>query len=173
METMKAILTRRSVRRYEPRPVPAEALDAVLEAAMCAPSAGNEAPWRFVVIEDRKLLGAVPSFHPNARMMAEAPVAIAVCGDLSLLKYEGFWVQDLSAATQNILLAAHDAGLGAVWVGIYPREDRVAAVRSLLGLPEGVVPFAIVPLGYPAVKKEAPRRWDRSRVHRNRYPEPY
>ncbi len=169
MDAIEAILSRRSIRRYTPQPVPEAAIRQLLEAAMSAPSAGNEQPWQFVVITDRRIFDEIPRFHPYAEMVKEASVAILVCGDLRLEKYRGHWVQDCSAATQNILLAAHAKGLGAVWVGIYPTEDRVARFRELLGLPNQIVPLCLVPLGYPAEQISRPERYEASRVHQNRW----
>ncbi len=169
MDAMDAILSRRSIRRYTGEPVPETAIRDILAAAMSAPSAGDERPWQFVVVTDRAVLAEVPRFHPHARMVPDAAAAILVCGDQALEKHAGFWVQDCSAATQNILLAACAKGLGAVWVGIYPREDRVAAIRSLFGLPGRVVPLALVPLGVPAVRKDPEDRFDAGRVHRERW----
>jgi nitroreductase len=102
-------------------------------------------------------------------MVPEAPVAIVVCGDLRLETYTGYWVQDCSAATQNILLAAHAKGLGAVWVGIYPKEDRVNRLQKLLGLPPEVIPLALIPVGVPAERIPPARRFDPSRIHRDRW----
>ncbi|HBX43835.1 MAG TPA: nitroreductase family protein [Deltaproteobacteria bacterium] len=169
METMEAILTRRSIRRYTGERVPNPVIEEILRAAMQAPSAGNEQPWHFVVITDRATLREVPRFHPHANMVPDAPVAVLVCGDLSREKHEGFWVQDCSAATQNILLAAHAKGLGAVWVGIHPREDRVFGFRKLLELPDHVVPLALVPIGFPEARKPEEERFDRSRIHSERW----
>ena len=166
---MKAILTRRSIRKYKPQAVPDEIITELLTAAMCAPSAGNEQPWEFVVINDRKLLDRIPEFHPYATMLKEAPVAILVCGDLKREKHKGYWVQDCSAATENMLIAVNEKKLGAVWLGIYPREERVAGLRKLLGIPENIVPFSLIAIGYPAEVKEPADRFDPSRVHQNRW----
>ncbi|MBI5103181.1 MAG: nitroreductase family protein [Nitrospirae bacterium] len=166
---MQAILTRRSIRKYTSQPVPEKIITGVLEAAMSAPSAGNQQPWHFVVITDRETLDSIPVFHPHTLMLKEASTAILVCGDPSLEKHQGYWVQDCAAATQNLLLAAHALGLGAVWTGFYPREDRVIKTRQLLGLPEHVIPLALVPIGYPAEEKPPAKRYDASRVHFNRW----
>ena len=166
---MKAILTRRSIRKYKPQSVPDEIIAELLTAAMCAPSAGNEQPWEFVVINDRKLLNRIPEFHPYATMLKEAPVAILVCGDLKREKHKGYWVQDCSAATENILIAVSEKKLGAVWLGIYPREERVAGIRKLLGIPENIVPFSLIAIGYPAEVKEPADRFDPVRIHQNRW----
>ena len=167
MDVLEAILSRRSIRRYTAEPVPEEVVDTLLKAAMNAPSGDNEQPWHFIVVTDRAILDAVPTFHTHARMMGEAPVAIIVCGDPRLEKHSGLWPLDCSAATENILLAAHGAGLGAVWVSIYPWPERIDGMRKLVGLPEAVIPFCIVPVGFPAVSKPNPDRFDRLRVHRN------
>lgn len=164
---MKAILNRRSIRKYTAQPVPDQLLIELLEAAMCAPSAGNEQPWQFVIIDRRAILNEIPKFHPYAGMLAEAPVAILVCGDQERDLHRGYWVQDCSAATENILIAAQDKGLGAVWVGIYPREERVRALRELLALPAHIVPFALVSIGYPAEEKPPANRFDAGRIHYN------
>ena len=169
MDTLEAIHTRRSIRQYKPGVVSDETLREVLAAAMSAPSAGNEQPWHFVVVTDRTALRKIPVIHPYAAMAAHAPAAVLVCGDVGLEVYHGFWVQDCSAATQNILLAAHALGLGAVWCGVHPVPDRVEAFRSLFALPERVIPFALIPLGVPA---EAPRPADRfmpDRIHRDNW----
>jgi nitroreductase len=170
MDAMDAILTRRSIRRYTGEPVPAPLIDELLAAAMSAPSSKNQQSWHFVVITDRALLREVPSFHPYAKMVPDAPAAILVCGDLQRDDY-GFWVQDCSAATQNILLAAHAKGLGAVWLGVHPLEERVLGFRRLVGTPEHIVPFSLVPIGFPAAGKPREDRFDRSRIHANRWRE--
>ena len=169
MDAIEAIFTRRSIRRYTAQSVPESAIRHVLEAGMSAPSAGNEQPWHFVVISDRRILDEIPRFHPYAEMLKEASVALLVCGDLRLEKYPDHWAQDCSAATQNILLAAHAAGLGAVWVGLYPSKDRVARIQKLVSLPSHVVPLCLVPLGYPAEQIPRADRYQASRVHHNHW----
>ena len=169
MEAMETILSRRSVRSYLPRPVPREAIRKLLEGAMSAPSAGNQQPWHFLVIDDRKILDAMPSVHPYSQMLREAPLAILICGDLELEKHKGFWVQDCSAAAQNLLLAAHAQNLGAVWLGVYPREDRVTGFQKMFGLPRNLVPFCIVSIGYPAEKIPRAHRYNASRVYHNEF----
>jgi nitroreductase len=169
MDAMDAILSRRSVRRYTAQPVPEQTIKELLEAAMSAPSAGNQQPWHFVVIKDRSILDEIPKYHPYSEMLKEASVAILVCGDLKSEKHKGFWVQDCSAATQNILIAAHAKGLGAVWLGIYPDEQRADAIRELLDMPGHIVPLSLIPVGYPAEKKPRPDRYDASRIHQNKW----
>jgi len=167
VEAMKAILSRRSIRRYTSKEIPEELIKDLLKAAMSAPSAGNQQPWQFVVINDRTILDEIPKFHPYAQMLTQAPVAILVCGDLKRETHRGYWIQDCSAATQNILLAAHAKGLGAVWLGIYPREERVKGMRKLLNIPEQVIPFSLISIGYPAEQKPPSNRYDESRIHYN------
>jgi nitroreductase len=169
MDAMNALLTRKCIRVYTPKRVSRELIQEVLEAAMCAPSAGNERPWHFVVLTDRALLDGIPKFHPYAAMLKHASTAILVCGDPTIEKHQGYWVLDCAAATENILLAAHAKGLGAVWCGIYPTPDRVVNMRALLDLPAQVIPFSLIPLGFPAEEKKAGDRFDASRVHENRW----
>ncbi len=166
MDAMEAILSRRSIRRYTDKPVPEEIIRELLEAAMSAPSANNQQPWQFVTIDDRRILDEIPRFHPYAQMLKEASWAIAVCGDTDLA-LSGYWIQDCSAATQNILVAAHARGLGAVWLGVHPQEKRVKEVQKLLGLPEHVIPLCLISMGYPAEQKPPSNRYNESRVHHN------
>lgn len=170
MDAIECIRTRRSVRQYGAGAVPEEALKEILESAMCAPSAGNEQPWHFVVLKDREILKRIPSFHPYAKMAPSASVAILVCGEPRLEKHKGFWVQDCAAATQNLLLAAHALGFGGVWVGVHPKEEREQGFRDLLNIPAHVVPFALVPLGAPAEKTGQVPRYRADRVHADRWP---
>jgi nitroreductase len=171
MEAMEAILSRRSIRKYTPDPVPEEAIRRLLEAAMAAPSAGDERPWHFVVITDKAAFAAIPAFHPYAQCVPKASAAILVCADLALSKYPPteWWPQDCSAATQNILLAAHATGLGAVWLGVHPVRTRIDGARALFGLPETIIPFSLVVLGIPAARKEREHRFDPARIHRERW----
>jgi len=169
MDAMDAILSRRSIRRYTEQPVSDETIKELLEAAMSAPSAGNEQPWHFLVIRERQILNEIPKYHQYSQMLRDAPVAIMVCGDERLQKYEGYWVQDCSAATENILIAAQAKGLGAVWLGVFPIEDRVIALRKLLNIPEEVIPFSLISIGYPAEEKPPSGRYDTSRIHHDRW----
>ena len=160
---------RRSIRRYEHRPVPEELVTQLLEAAMAAPSASNETPWHFILVTRRDLLDQLAERHPYARMLTDAPLCIVPCGDLTLVP-EGlsgeFWIQDLSAATQNLLLAATALGLGAVWCGVHPRPERVDMVREVLSIPQRAVPLCLIPVGFPAEDKPPRTQYDPERVHR-------
>jgi len=164
------VLARRSIRAYTDEPVTDEQVERLLRAAMAAPSAGNQQPWAFVVVRDRATLEAVPSVHPYARMIAHAPLAIVVCGaGVESGRWPRFWDQDCAAAVENLLIEAQALGLGAVWLGVHPLEERVTGVRKLLGIPDDVTPFAIVPVGCPAETKPPSDRYDPERVHRERW----
>ena len=169
MDTMEAIFTRRSVRKYDTKPLPDQDVKELLEAAMSAPSAGNEQPWHFVIINDPKILGKVHTFHNHAKMLKDASIAMLVCCDLNLDKHNGMWIQDCSAATQNILLAVRAKGLGAVWLGIFPREERTKGMRQLLNIPKNIVPFSLISIGYPVEKQGKIDRYNESRIHHNKW----
>lgn len=165
------IIHRVSVRRYADKPVMAEQVSAILHAAMSAPSGVNKQPWEFIVVDEPELLAQLADALPYAKMAAHASVAIVVCGNKErfLDGIDGnLWEQDLSASSENILLAAHSIGLGGVWTCIYPHEERIDPVRSILNLPENLVPFNLIPIGYPE-KEHAPMdKWHPERVHLNR-----
>lgn len=166
---MEAIIKRRSVRTYTEQPVPDEVVTSLLRAAMAAPSAQNQQPWEFVVVREKSLLQALAGAQPYSGMVGRSQLAIVVCGDLSREKSPGFWVQDCAAATENLLIAASALGLGAVWTGTYPREERVANVRAILELPTHIIPLAVVPIGYPAEHPPPADRYDARRVHIDRW----
>jgi nitroreductase len=164
-EYMDNILTRRSIRKFTNKTVTEEQIESILRAAMAAPSGYNLQPWDFIVIKDRKILDQIPEFHPYTKMVLESPVAIVVCCDISEEKRKDFWIQDCSAATQNILLAAHALGLGAVWCGVYPVEKLVKEFRKLLKIPSNVYPVNIIPIGHPAEQKEPAERYNEEKIH--------
>lgn len=166
---MEAIKARRSIRKYKDEKLRKEDIEDLLSAAMAAPSAGNAQPWEFVVIDKKDILNEIPKFHAYAGMLKEASHAILVCGNIDLEKYKGFWIQDCSAATQNILLAATAKEIGSVWLGVYPEEDRIEGFRKLLDLPDNLIPFSLVSLGYPAETKESVDRYNEDKVHYNKY----
>jgi nitroreductase len=167
MELLEGILTRRSIRKYKPGKISGETIRELLKAAMSAPSARNRQPWHFVIIDERKILDQIPTFHPHAEMLREAGLGILVCGDEAKELKKGYYPLDCSAAVENLLLAVHAKGLGGVWIGIYPREDRIAEMRNLLKIPDGIVPFALVSIGYPAEESREVDRYDESRIHKN------
>ena len=169
MKAFEAILTRRSVREFTSEPVGEEALEQILRAGMQAPSAGNQQPWHFIVVRQRALLDEVARVHPYAQMCRTATAAILVCGDATLEKFPGYWVQDCSAAAENMLLAAHALGLGGVWVGVHPRAERIGVMRELFRLPESVHPLCLLPLGRPTATPAPVERFLPARVRYDRW----
>ena len=169
MDTLLAIQTRRSVRKYTEQHIDEEKLDAILRAGMASPTAGNSQSWRFVVVDDKKLLAEISSLSPYASMAASAALAIVVCADLKAEKYPGFWVQDCAAAMQNMLLAAHALGLGAVWCGIHPDKEREAAFGQAFNLPTDHAVFGVMVCGHPADTPAPVDRFDMGKVYHNRY----
>jgi len=165
MDAMEAITGRRSVRRYTDKPIPEDVQEKLLKAAMAAPSAGNEQPWHFIIVQSPEMRAAIARVHPHAQMVRQAPLAVVVCGDLELQKHEGFWVQDCSAAVENLLVAANALGLGGVWCGVHPAGDREAALREVFGIPQEIVPFAVVAVGYAAEQPAPADRYQRERIH--------
>ena len=165
------IIRRVSVRRYSDKPVSSEQVSAILHAAMSAPSGVNKQPWEFVVVNDPALLGQLADALPYAKMAAQAPVAIVVCGNKDRF-LDGvddvLWEQDLSAASENILLATHAIGLGGVWTCIYPHEERMSPVKSILSLPDNMIPFNLIPIGHPLTDPAPMDKWHPDRVHQNR-----
>ena len=169
METLRAISTRRSIRQFTSQKVSNELIEKLIRAGMQAPSARNFQPWHFVVTGERKMLDKIPLVHPYAEMMYQATLAILVCGDLNLEKSVEYCAINCSAATQNILLAAHDLGLGAVWLGVYPREERTEGLKILFNIPDDIVPISLIACGYPAEELSAEDRYKKERIHQNQW----
>lgn len=170
---LEAIFTRTSVRSYDPdRAVSPDTVETLLRAAMSAPTAVNKQPWAFVVLDNREALDSLAEVLPYAKMLNHAPLAIVVCGDMGKA-LEGtardFWIQDASAATENLLIAAHALGLGAVWTGVYPDSERVEAVKNRLGLPSAIIPLCVVPVGYPEGEQTPKDKWNPGAIHYNRW----
>lgn len=165
MEVIEAIMTRRSIRKYSKQMVSDEQAETLLKAAMYAPSAVNKQPWHFIVFRNKLIAEKIIEFHPNSYMLKEASLGILVCFDEKLQHDTGYGELDCSAATQNILLAAHGTGLGAVWIGIVPRKNRITSVKRLFNLPENITPFALVAVGYPNEKKVFSDRYKKDRIH--------
>ncbi len=163
------ILARTSVRSYQDRPVEQDKIEKLLRAGMAAPSAVDKRPWHFIVVTDKQVLAGLAQANPNAGMAARAPLAIVVCGDKTkaLTRVPDYWVQDAAAATENILIAAQGMGLGAVWTGTYPVAERVQGVTRVLNLPEHIIPFCTIVIGYPE-RAQAPKdKWDESNISYN------
>lgn len=165
---IETIMTRTSIRDFQDKPVEEEKVESMLRAAMAAPTAVNKQPWRFIVIKEKKTLKAISENFNSMKMAEKAPLAIVVCGDLkAALDGEGtdYWVQDASAATENLLLAAHSLGLGAVWCGIYPIKQRVGQLKEMLDIPDDIIPLNVIPIGYPAETPEPKDKWNPSKIH--------
>ncbi|MCC8076470.1 MAG: nitroreductase family protein [Clostridiales bacterium] len=162
---MNSIFHRTSVRSYLPRPVEQEKVEQLLRAAMAAPSAGNQQPWSFYVVTDPAVMEALAGCSPYAGCVKAAPLVIVPCYREAICRHPEFAQIDLSASVENLLLEADALGLGAVWLGIAPRTERMAAVGEVLHLPEGETAFALIPCGYPAAAPRAQEdRFDQSRV---------
>jgi nitroreductase len=162
---MKEIFARRSIRKFTEEPVSDAHLEKLLRAAMNAPSACNEQPWEFVVLKNRDTFQQIRAFQRFSMPLDTAALAIVVCGDTTRQKFDGFWVQDCSAATQNLLLEAEHLGLGAVWMGLHPIAHWTKKMTELLGLPEKVVPLGVIAVGHPAARVEPADRYLPERVH--------
>lgn len=177
-EVVDNMMTRRSVRSFTDEPVDAEAVKTLLDVAMAAPSSMALRPWHFVVIESKDTKELLKQSLPYAKMINEACVCIVVCGDTSLYDHINhvdkedntlYWVEDCSAASENILLAAHSLGLGAVWTGIYPLESRVAVLRDILNIPDRIVPLNLIVIGHYDSKRPIKDRWDTKKVHYEKF----
>ena len=163
------IFKRRSIRRFENKPVEPEKIERILKAGMQAPSAHNLQPWEFLVVTDTEKREAVSKMSPWAGMVAKAPVTIIVVGhqeNKDMLKY---LPQDLGACTENILLQIAEEGLGGCWMGFYPDEDRVESVRKYFSMPDDRIPFSVIALGYSSDENRFVDRSDMSRVHYNKW----
>ena len=165
METLKAILTRRSIRKYINKNIPGDYYEIMLNAAMHAPSARNRQPWHFIIVSDREILKSLSEVNTSWKMLENASGAIVVCGDTELEETESFLIQDCSAATQNILLAAHELGLGSVWLGVHPREDRLLPLIDILHIPKNILPVSMIAIGRPDESREIPDRYNVERIH--------
>jgi len=163
------IINRRSIRKYTSDAIKQEQIENLLQAAMYAPSANNLQPWHFIVVDERAMLDKIVAVHPYAAMLKEAPLAIVVCADENIEKTEAYWVQDCSAATQNIMLSAYGMGLGSVWLGVHPRKDRVEAIKTLFDLPINIHPLSIIAIGHPNEEKPLPTRYLKERIHSNQW----
>jgi len=161
------IMTRTSIRKYQNKPVEAAKIDTLIRAAMAAPTAVNKQPWHFVVVTDSELLQKL-----GGERFGKAPLAIVICGDMEkALQGPGrdFWIQDVSAATENLLLAANALGLGAVWTGGYPRMERCAEIANVIGTPEYIIPLCVVYAGYPDEQPAPKQKYDPAKVSYNNY----
>lgn len=166
------IMTRTSIRAFTDQPVDEAIVEKILRAGMSAPTAVNRQPWAFVVVNEREQMERLREVHPYAQMLKTAQLAIIVCGDMERAlpgASQAYWIQDASAATENILLAAHGLGLGAVWCGVYPNPDVLPKVKEVLGLPSSIVPLNIIPIGYPAENPTPKDKWKPENIHYNKW----
>ncbi len=164
---MDAILKRHSIRSYTDKPISDEIIEQLLHAGMSAPSAMHSSPWHFIVINDVDRMNTITQIHPYSHMLLQAQCAILVCGDQSAEILPEYFQQNCSAATENIIIAATDLGLGCVWVGLYPNEQYRTSFKQLFNLPKNIEPFSLIPLGYPAQPAKILNRLDSTRIHRN------
>ena len=165
------IMTRTSVREYADRPVRRTLLDSLARAGMAAPTALDMRPWKYVIVDDKQTLQTLGNNLPYAGFAAQAPAVIVVCGDTAVVDKQGrssrFWVEDCSAATENILLAAHGFGLGAVWTAVYPNEELVDKVADILSLPDNAIPLNVIVVGYPKAPSTPKDKFKKENIHYN------
>ena len=169
-QAIQTIMTRVSVREFTGEKITDAQIDTLLRAAMAAPSAINRQPWAFIVVTDESLIAKLGEALPYSRCSNHPACAIIPCGDLSKAiegEMGAFWINDVSAATQNILLAAHAMGLGAVWTGLHPDMNRAALVQQMLGLPEHIIPLCVVPVGIPAEHPAVKDKYLPENIHHN------
>lgn len=165
---LEVIHQRKSVRNFTDKKVNKEDLETIVKAGMAAPTAVNKQPWAFIAISNRSVLDSLERGLPYAKMLKTASAAIVVCGDLTKTldgMGQEFWIQDCSAASQNILLATESMGLGAVWTAVYPDKDRIEFVRNTLSLPEHIVPLNVIPIGYPTGTDKPKDKWKPENLH--------
>ncbi len=170
-ETIKIIHQRKSVRNFSDKAVTREQLEAIVRAGMAAPTAINTQPWQFLVIDDKKLISKYAEGNRAAFMINKCQALVVICGDMNIGndRSKAFWVQDVSAATENLLLAVESLGLGAVWTGVYPIEERVKEVKAKFELPENIIPLCVVLVGYPDGTDQPKDKWKPERLHWNKY----
>lgn len=169
---LENIMTRVSVRQFTGEKISDEQIDILLRAAMAAPSAINKQPWAFIVVTDEALIAKLGEALPYSRCSNKPACAFIPCGDLSKAiegEMAAFWINDVSAATENLLLAAHAMGLGAVWTGLHPDMNRAAMVQQMLGLPEHIIPLCVVPVGVPAEQPEVKDKYKPENIHFNKW----
>ena len=168
---LDVIFSRRSIRKYQDREVSDEMINDLLEAAMAAPSAVAKDPWHFIVIKERETLNSIADALPNAKMLTQATAGFIVCGDINKanIQAESYLLQDLSAAVENILIGANILGLGTCWLGLHPREDRLAFIRQLFALPDNIIPMCGIALGWPKELPKARTRYLNERVHMEKW----
>ena len=171
-EVIQTILSRKSVRDYTSQSVSRDTLELLARVAMSAPTAKNMQPWAFIIIDDKATLNQLAEKLPYAKMLPKAPAAIVVCGDLSKAlpdESQALWIQDCSNASENLLIAVQALGLGAVWTSAYPDPERNAAVKTVLNLPDHIIPLNVIPIGYPAKNEPAKDKWKPENIRWNHW----
>ena len=164
-DALTVIHRRKSVRKYLDKPVTRDQLTLLMKAGMAAPTAADKRPWEFVAVTGRAILDSLAECSPTGKMLRNAPAALVVCCDTRRALNSEVWVQDCSAATENILLAAEAIGLGAVWIGIYPEYFKYNHIRRILGIPMEVIPLNIISIGWPTGEEKPKDKYDPSRIH--------
>lgn len=168
MDAIKAIMERRSVRSYTGEMIPKDDLQTIIKAGMAAPSAMDVRPWSFIIVKDKESLKQLSEL-PHTSMLESAGQAIVVCGVLNSEVAKAFWVQDCSAVTENILLAAHALNYGAVWTGVFPVEDKVTAVKEILKMPEDIIPLCVIPLGIEKDSSKPKDKFNPDLIHYDKW----
>jgi nitroreductase len=166
---MNTIFKRTSIRKYTTEPVLAEQIEMLLKAGMAAPSAMDIRPWEFIVVQERENLNKIMKIHPYSAMLKEAPLAIIVCADIEKSAYKGFaekkyWIQDCSAATQNIMLQAVEMDLGSVWLGTYPK-NIYKTIAEIFNMPENIIPVTMIAIGHPDGEVQPKDKFDKNKIH--------
>ena len=170
MELYSGLVSRRSIRKYTGEQIDDDVIISIVKAGMYAPSANNTRPWHFIIVNDRDMLERIMKVHPYSSMLAKASHAIVICGDETLQNGPGYYPLDCSASTQNILLAAHALGYGAVWLGVEPRIERKKAISEIFGLPPHVHPVSIVSIGIPVkIPEKIPKRFEPEKIRKNHW----
>ena len=169
MDVLEAINSRRSIRKFTGKPIDEQDLKNIIKAGFQAPSAHGLEPREFVVVRNAKIIEKIVQFHGHAKMLPQAGCGIVVCGDKTKQNVFGFLISDCSASVQNMLLAAHGLGLGAVWCGLYPREHLIEGMTDVLNLPEHIIPVGMVVVGIKDEKKSAINRYNEDKIHYDRW----
>lgn len=166
---MNMIFERTSIRKYTDEKISPDQVEMLMKAGMAAPSARNYQPWEFIVVQNRDILNEIMEIHPYSQMMKEAPLAIIVCADTNKSTENNYWMQDCSAATQNILLQAAELGLGSVWLGVYPKDFVCRPLSELFNLPDNIMPFSIAVIGHPAEEVKPKDKFDTTKIHYDKW----
>lgn len=169
MQTLQTLKTRRSIRKYTDRKISDADIKEIITCAMYSPSGLDRQPWHFIVINKKELFDEIFKVTSHADMIKAASHAIIICGDNKLEENEGLLIQDISAAMENLLIAAHSLGFGGVWVGIYPFDDIEKGIRKLFTIPDNILPITMAVIGYPAESPELPDRFKEDRIHLNEW----